>query len=347
VSFTWSLPLGSSGSSSGTSIDVFFPAASAGGNICVHANGCGSEHSQNVCINVTRSAPPPPVFGGKSPTCVCLMNTQKAKYCVTPGYDFYDWVVPTGWTYSVDPNFPNCITVAFNGVAASQAQIKCRGALSCNGGPAVLSDWSVINVSTMDVTPTPPNPNITIANTVNEAKKDVNIYIAAPPPCVTATWSVTLYEFGAAVNGKEGTGGGYYHIIMHNGESFIYGIDWVGPCGDKRWTGAGYTLDHGQLKVMELQRTSQSGIENGADGLKLYPNPASDRLTLVSDGISGDNVRVQVVGIDGRVLMSRAMNLTGSGDNVELDIADLPNGVYNLTLTNGPAYVNKRFVVQK
>jgi hypothetical protein len=84
--------------------------------------------------------------------------------------------------------------------------------------------------------------------------------------------------------------------------------------------------------VAELERST----------LSLFPNPAADRITLQSrDGRALGEVRIHAA--DGRVV--RAMGRIGTGQ-LDLDVVDLPAGLYTLIATTEGQRSTMRFVKQ-
>lgn len=95
TSYTWSLPGGWTGSSTGPSITV--TPTGAGGVITVSAgNGCGT--SATSALTVTSGATPAQAVAIGGPDSVCVGTS--ATYSVAPvaGATSYAWTLPTGWS---------------------------------------------------------------------------------------------------------------------------------------------------------------------------------------------------------------------------------------------------------
>ena len=81
--------------------------------------------------------------------------------------------------------------------------------------------------------------------------------------------------------------------------------------------------------------------------VKIFPNPASDRLIvdLILDNNS-EVVSFNLTNIDGKVLMTeKAYNI--KNDKVELNISQVPSGVYMLNVLTEDGFINKKVVVSK
>ncbi|NJC25982.1 reprolysin-like metallopeptidase [Neolewinella antarctica] len=81
-------------------------------------------------------------------------------------------------------------------------------------------------------------------------------------------------------------------------------------------------------------------------GVTLYPNPVTDRLFIdaapMADGSAGDVLEYQLVTNFGQVVRSGIL----SGQRSEIDVANLPNAVYQIMITNGTDF-RKTFRVVK
>ena len=121
-SYTWTLPLGWTGSSTSNTIDV--NTGTTSGNITVTANNsCGNSAPQSIAVNVG-SVPPisSPIAGATS---VCAGTSQT--YSVNPvaGATSYNWTLPSGWTGSSTTN--NITTTA----GSSGGNISVTASFAC------------------------------------------------------------------------------------------------------------------------------------------------------------------------------------------------------------------------
>ncbi len=84
---------------------------------------------------------------------------------------------------------------------------------------------------------------------------------------------------------------------------------------------------------------------NGGD-VYVYPNPASTSLKLVYGDVEAESGRVIIRNVLGSSVMSKDIDL--KSNMTELDLTDLPNGIYLYTLEiEGSAAVTKKFTVRK
>lgn len=85
-----------------------------------------------------------------------------------------------------------------------------------------------------------------------------------------------------------------------------------------------------QLKRMELKAASAGVSYTKQFSAKLFPNPSSDNIVIMANGIA-DRANVQIVGMDGR-LFNSISNCELSEGAVQLSVKDLPSGSYFVTI---------------
>lgn len=85
---------------------------------------------------------------------------------------------------------------------------------------------------------------------------------------------------------------------------------------------------------------------SGIDSIKLYPNPATDKINIAFQEGNGD-YKVTVTDMLGRtVIMNNYEGLFGS-QNIELPISQLKSGHYIMQIINGSKSYSSKFVVNK
>lgn len=75
----------------------------------------------------------------------------------------------------------------------------------------------------------------------------------------------------------------------------------------------------------------------------LFPNPASDQLSVAFPGFTGEAI-VTIVGSDGRVMQEQQMNQT-AGEQLIADVGGLSNGIYLVNVEQDGDRVTERLVV--
>jgi len=116
-------------------------------------------------------------------------------------------------------------------------------------------------------------------------------------------------------------------------ETMIYNTSTVGTYKVKIYPFNGansntlcYTL-HVYTSSTPFRLDHEAVASNGKDVLNVFPNPASDQLTLQYNGDESFDGTIRIVNMLGQVMLSQAQSIE-SGDHIELDISNLPNGKY-------------------
>ena len=98
----------------------------------------------------------------------------------------------------------------------------------------------------------------------------------------------------------------------------------------------------GQSKITGFKE-SATGISQATNtgNLQIYPNPASDKVTIVYNN-NGAPVTISLITTDGKTV--KTLNMSGA--QVELDVQNLQPGVYVLKMESDDSVVIKRLVIQ-
>jgi len=88
----------------------------------------------------------------------------------------------------------------------------------------------------------------------------------------------------------------------------------------------------GYISNFEVEATDELVV----DGLEVFPNPASDQLSINFEKRNAAPVRVELLDIQGRTVQSAGQIATGFGHfQSQLDVSKLPAGFYLLRLATG------------
>jgi len=98
TSYTWTLPSGWSGSSTGTSISATPGSSAQSGNISVTANNnCGSSIARTLSVSVITVPPKPGAISGTTSVCAGS-GAQIYSISAVSGATSYTWSLPSGWS---------------------------------------------------------------------------------------------------------------------------------------------------------------------------------------------------------------------------------------------------------
>lgn len=80
--------------------------------------------------------------------------------------------------------------------------------------------------------------------------------------------------------------------------------------------------------------------------LLVYPNPAATTLNISLADAGINHLNYRLVGANGQVSMQGVLNLDNAGQAPELNVSQLPRGIYLLQLTDGNTTVTKKVMLQ-
>jgi hypothetical protein len=85
---------------------------------------------------------------------------------------------------------------------------------------------------------------------------------------------------------------------------------------------------------------------NNQENIQLFPNPATDKITLTSGSTINSNVLVNIVDVAGRVAQTASFNnLTANGQQT-IDISRLAKGVYFVKINSANSEMVEKLVVR-
>jgi hypothetical protein len=80
-------------------------------------------------------------------------------------------------------------------------------------------------------------------------------------------------------------------------------------------------------------------------GATLYPNPATDRIQLRFNTSKGGNTNFSIIDIQGRIVKSNTMPLSGFAQGVNIPISDLSTGHYTLVAESNGSVSRFPFII--
>ncbi|WP_460622168.1 RICIN domain-containing protein [Hymenobacter tenuis] len=84
-----------------------------------------------------------------------------------------------------------------------------------------------------------------------------------------------------------------------------------------------------------------------AETLQVYPSPAATTLTFAYSAVNAQKVTVQLIDLLGKTVLTRPQQAMQAGANqLELDVAALPDGVYMLRLLTPQGQVQQRLTIR-
>lgn len=92
----------------------------------------------------------------------------------------------------------------------------------------------------------------------------------------------------------------------------------------------------------------QVGVSNNLaqKSMTIYPNPVFDRADIIVHNFTPGLLHLLVSDLNGRIVLSQQINITQSWQKIDLDMTQLNQGVYVVTLSNGKQWVKQKLLKQ-
>jgi hypothetical protein len=94
--------------------------------------------------------------------------------------------------------------------------------------------------------------------------------------------------------------------------------------------------------TVDLNTGSGIGLDNGGNGVEVYPNPSNGLFTVVMDGLNGI-VQLSVMDIRGREVASQSLTATGRTTH-NIDLSGFASGVYTLQIQSAAGVSGMKLV---
>ena len=85
------------------------------------------------------------------------------------------------------------------------------------------------------------------------------------------------------------------------------------------------------------------------DGYSVYPNPADGLLNidLELEHNQGDDVSIEVIDINGKIIQLQQVQLTRGYNHLEVDLSEIPSGVYMINFAGTKDYIKESRIVKQ
>lgn len=171
------------------------------------------------------------------------------------------------------------------------------------------------------------------------------------------TMTITPHSYGSPYfvlnNPMNGTAAPIRTLILHNDSTFV---DSVGVIGIGGWDGYFYKIDSvylivhlpsGNWNKFYGKKISSVGINEFEKNEKLtiYPNPSSLKITVDIANILFTNEKSYIIikNTLGQVVLKTSFN----SRQTEIDVSNLPNGVYFIELNTLNGILSKKVIISK
>ncbi len=324
--YVWSVPTGMTitGGSGTNVINVSVDGSYTGGVVsCSAANGCGVSPSRTRAVTINSPAVPASISGQASGVCGASGVVYTA--AVVPAATGYTWTVPFGATLmggqgsgaitvDFDGAYPggNITVIATNACGSSAARSK-----AVSGAPAVPG------VITGDQTICPGQSNVAYG-------------VATVAGAAAYTWTV---PGGSTITSGQGT----KDMLMTWGTNPATGLSVYVNASNACGTSLNRALNGISIDVLHCVRLGDQGV---ATGLNIFPNPTSDRATIVFNGTEGADFNLKMVDVTGRMIMNEHGTATEGKNQREFNASEVSAGVYFIMIEIGGVTEQIRLVIE-
>jgi hypothetical protein len=104
----------------------------------------------------------------------------------------------------------------------------------------------------------------------------------------------------------------------------------------------------GQVDVIYTCITNPVGLNEVKNNvtMNIYPNPVANILNVDFSMVQGNNVKIEMVDVLGKVAYSQSVTAFGGMNNVKVDVKGLASGVYSLNIVSGNEVTSAKVVVR-
>ena len=155
----------------------------------------------------------------------------------------------------------------------------------------------------------------------------------ADPSCPKMNYS--FYE------GMTVMGGGMAQAYTHTKDTILY--DYFLIYVDSTYTGS--SSDFGAPSVVTTA-PEETTVEEKAIDMRVYPNPASNNVNVVLEGISGQTM-ITVHDMSGKAITSMRVDVDNDGQIVNLPVDSFSQGIYFIKAVNGKAVMTKKLIIAR
>lgn len=340
--YSWSVPTGLSGSSTSNSISLTFVSPPANGTS--YSLGVTQSLSNGTTVSRTVSIP---------------YSSIVPKPTITT--DFTNYTVCDGESLYITLNLPQGYSTSFGFDYYADGQ----GIFLDNGGVLELRPKN--NPLHLNNLPSQGTVRVYNAGGYDVRKMGVRL-MSNTPVCGSSDWSEISKKFGVYSN-SEFTINGPSAVCPNTSASFtssisgslgVTGYQWTPPPG---WSSSGastpsfhvsvpFNFSGGQAVLLRLQNRCgwtntprvlmlSMGYGCGYYRFATSPNPATDKIVI--SGLD-PNAETEVQLFD-QTSTSRA-SLSKKSDTIEIDVSQLPNGLYYLKMTHNKVSETQQIIVK-
>jgi hypothetical protein len=319
-SYSWTVPTGMTiTSGQGTNIiNVSVSAGYAGGSVSVSAsNFCGTSPVRSRTISTNPPATPGAISGISTGLC----NASGAAFSVTAiaGATSYNWTVSTGTISSGQGS--NSITVDFGTFTTGSITVQ------------AVNGCGTSSLRSLGLRGAPSQPGVISGATAVCAPSSQSYSVATVSGASNYNWTRT---FAGTISSGQGTKN---VLVSWNqvASNQSVAVSASNSCGTSAVRG---------LSGIQVTSCARSFDNEGAFTLTAFPNPASDRVTIVFNAPKDGDYRLSIVDLSGRLMFAQEIDILSGVSQMDFDLGGYAAGMYLVSLENGQEIQNIRLVVE-
>jgi hypothetical protein len=130
--------------------------------------------------------------------------------------------------------------------------------------------------------------------------------------------------------------------------SFFTPTTYVGAFGSEDWTAAWTEFDPNNAEYDSIYPTTSINKVENVLNYSVYPNPATENVSISFDLLNSNEVSVQVIDINGKIVSETITETFTAGSNkIDFATANLSQGLYLVKFQTAETSLNTRLVVSK
>jgi hypothetical protein len=133
---------------------------------------------------------------------------------------------------------------------------------------------------------------------------------------------------------------------LGGGAAVVFASGFLSPAANQNGPAFGLFAALPNGTVVEF--TNNTGVEetNISINGSLFPNPASQSITIPVKVLSSENATIEVMDATGRKVLERNITFIGN-QQIKIDVSSLDNGIYAVSINSKDGRTSNSFIVNR
>ena len=265
-------------------------------------------------------------------------------FMTTVDIDYGDGTIGYGISSAVNHTYPIagtyyvCVTVTeydtFQTVLCTDTY--CDSVTVTSGTMPCQADFCAIQDSTVIITQ---NPNGTTTTTIGDAFFFCDL---STPVGMIQSWQWDMGDNGAGQYLQNTSSTSQMPVYEYDTNGVYYVclviVTTGGQCTSTTCDSVDFSMMQGQTAINEV---------NTFEALKLYPNPANDKLTVNLISNTNGNLSIRLINMMGQTLSYENITIFNGAINHSLAVSEIANGVYSVEVVLNGEKQHQRVVISR